>query len=243
MRFNSSIPSAFEEVPSQDLSKYLRASISNGRVGLRSLPARLLPGQGPAPIIWKAVPDLIDDNPIVVEVTLKRSFGIIERCLLLGRAIKEINKEWGKSYNELHCNLHPLESIASSIKEALKKLEESKGKNEPTRSKFPTMVNLDMVDEDSSNEDDSTAIYERARPLKERKMEAKQFSWKLDPLPLGLCSSVLSVLLGSGVSSQNFLFWNLIPFMALSRDPSPSTSSKMAFMKSLDSRKLRYMSS
>uniref|UniRef100_A0A0K2VII2 Uncharacterized protein n=2 Tax=Lepeophtheirus salmonis TaxID=72036 RepID=A0A0K2VII2_LEPSM len=50
---------SFEEVPIQVSSKYLeKASISNGRVGLRSLPARSTwprGTKGRAPIIWKAV--------------------------------------------------------------------------------------------------------------------------------------------------------------------------------------------
>lgn len=37
------------------------------------------------------------------------------------------SETWGKSLNELNCNLHPLDTIASSCRSALKSLEIQKG--------------------------------------------------------------------------------------------------------------------
>ena len=53
---------------------------------------------------------------------------ITDRCASNHAAVRIVNSEWGKSLNELHCNLHPLDSIASAVRAALKKLEEGRGK-------------------------------------------------------------------------------------------------------------------
>ncbi|KAK6168188.1 hypothetical protein SNE40_022065 [Patella caerulea] len=51
-----------------------------------------------------------------------------DRCAANHAAIRLVNSEWKKTLNELHCHLHPLDSIASSTRAALKRLEETKGK-------------------------------------------------------------------------------------------------------------------
>ena len=50
-----------------------------------------------------------------------------DRCAANHAAITVVNREWGKYLNELNCHLHPLDSVASSVRAALKKLEESRG--------------------------------------------------------------------------------------------------------------------
>lgn len=42
-------------------------------------------------------------------------------------SINQLSQIWGKSLNELNCNLHSLDSIASATKSALKTLEKEKG--------------------------------------------------------------------------------------------------------------------
>ena len=39
-----------------------------------------------------------------------------------------VNEAWEKTLNELNCHLHPLDTIASSARSALKQLETVKGK-------------------------------------------------------------------------------------------------------------------
>lgn len=41
--------------------------------------------------------------------------------------INKVNESWGKTLNELNCHLHPLDTIASSCRSALKSLETSEG--------------------------------------------------------------------------------------------------------------------
>lgn len=52
-----------------------------------------------------------------------------DRCAANHAAIRVVNREWGKTLNELNCHLHPLDSISSSVRSALKQHEEtSQGK-------------------------------------------------------------------------------------------------------------------
>ena len=53
---------------------------------------------------------------------------ISDRCAANHASIRIVNSEWNKTLNELYCHLHPLDSIASSVRSALKKLEDSSGK-------------------------------------------------------------------------------------------------------------------
>ena len=41
--------------------------------------------------------------------------------------IERIEQRWNKKLNELNCNLHPLDTIASSCRAALNKLETDRG--------------------------------------------------------------------------------------------------------------------
>ena len=50
-----------------------------------------------------------------------------DRCAANHASIRIVNSEWGKNLNELYCHLHPLDSIASSVRSALKKQEETRG--------------------------------------------------------------------------------------------------------------------
>ena len=51
-----------------------------------------------------------------------------DRCAANHAAITIVNSEWNKSLNELNCHLHPLDTIASSMRAALKKHNAVKGK-------------------------------------------------------------------------------------------------------------------
>ena len=51
-----------------------------------------------------------------------------DRCAANHAALRLVNNEWNKTLNELNCHLHPLDSLASSTRTALKKEEETKGK-------------------------------------------------------------------------------------------------------------------
>lgn len=52
-----------------------------------------------------------------------------DRCAANHAAIRVVNREWGKTLNKLNCHLHPLDSISSSVRSALKQQEEtSQGK-------------------------------------------------------------------------------------------------------------------
>lgn len=42
-------------------------------------------------------------------------------------AIRKVNETWGKTLNELNCHLHPLDTIASTCRSALKSLESTRG--------------------------------------------------------------------------------------------------------------------
>lgn len=42
--------------------------------------------------------------------------------------IQKVNSAWDKSLNELNCHLHPLDSISTACRSALKSLESTKGK-------------------------------------------------------------------------------------------------------------------
>ena len=50
-----------------------------------------------------------------------------DRCAANGVAIREIGESWHKTLNQLNCHLHPLDTIASSVKSTLKKLETQRG--------------------------------------------------------------------------------------------------------------------
>lgn len=50
-----------------------------------------------------------------------------DRCAANGAAIKEVCEVWHKNINQLNCHLHPLDTIASSTRSTLKKLETAKG--------------------------------------------------------------------------------------------------------------------
>ena len=50
-----------------------------------------------------------------------------DRCKANHAAIRIVNSEWDKTLNELNCHLHPLDSIASATRSALKHLEEARG--------------------------------------------------------------------------------------------------------------------
>ena len=50
-----------------------------------------------------------------------------DRVAVNHATIRKINETWGKSLNELNCHLHPLDTIASSCRSALKNLETVKG--------------------------------------------------------------------------------------------------------------------
>ena len=50
-----------------------------------------------------------------------------DRCAANGVAIREIGESWHKTLNKLNCHLHPLDTIASSVKSTLKKLETQRG--------------------------------------------------------------------------------------------------------------------
>ena len=48
---------------------------------------------------------------------------MIDRVVVNHAAIRKMNENWGKTLNELHCHLHPLDTIASSCSSTLKALE------------------------------------------------------------------------------------------------------------------------
>lgn len=50
-----------------------------------------------------------------------------DRAVVNHAAIQRISESWGKPLNELNCHLHPIDTIASSCRAALKTLETSKG--------------------------------------------------------------------------------------------------------------------
>jgi hypothetical protein len=50
-----------------------------------------------------------------------------DRVAVNHASIRKINENWGKTLNELNCHLHPLDTIASSCRSALKSLETAKG--------------------------------------------------------------------------------------------------------------------
>ena len=52
---------------------------------------------------------------------------LTDRVAVNHAAIQKINETWDKSLNELNCHLHPLDTIASSCRAALKALETEKG--------------------------------------------------------------------------------------------------------------------
>lgn len=58
---------------------------------------------------------------------IRQHFKYSDRCAANHAAIRIVNSEWGKSLNELYCHLHPLDSIATSVRSALKKHKESRG--------------------------------------------------------------------------------------------------------------------
>ena len=49
------------------------------------------------------------------------------RCAANHEAIRLVNSQWDKTLNEINCHLHPLDSIATSCRSALKELEETRG--------------------------------------------------------------------------------------------------------------------
>ena len=51
---------------------------------------------------------------------------LTDRVAVNHAAIQKINETWDKSLNELNCHLHPLDTIASSCRAALKALETEK---------------------------------------------------------------------------------------------------------------------
>jgi hypothetical protein len=51
-----------------------------------------------------------------------------DRCQANKAALAQIEKEWEKSLNQLFCHVHPIDSITSSCRSALKGLEKEKGK-------------------------------------------------------------------------------------------------------------------
>ncbi|ROI73357.1 hypothetical protein DPX16_23885 [Anabarilius grahami] len=52
---------------------------------------------------------------------------LTDRCAANHAAIRLVCASWNKALNELNCNLHPLETIASKTKSALKEIEKSMG--------------------------------------------------------------------------------------------------------------------
>ena len=55
------------------------------------------------------------------------SNSLSDRCAANRAALRIVCSEWNISLNELNCHLHPLDSIASAVRRALKNLEESRG--------------------------------------------------------------------------------------------------------------------
>ena len=53
---------------------------------------------------------------------------MMDRVAANHAAIVLVNEAWHKTINELNCNLHPLNTIASSSRSALRQLETSSGK-------------------------------------------------------------------------------------------------------------------
>ena len=51
-----------------------------------------------------------------------------DRCAANHATLRLVNSEWGKTLNELNCHLHPLDSLATSARTALKNLEEPEAK-------------------------------------------------------------------------------------------------------------------
>lgn len=51
-----------------------------------------------------------------------------DRCAANHAALQLVNESWGKSLNELNCHLHPLDSMATCTKSALRKIEDARGK-------------------------------------------------------------------------------------------------------------------
>ena len=50
-----------------------------------------------------------------------------DRALVNHATIRELQKLWNLDLVELHCNLHPFDSFASTIRSALKKLDSTLG--------------------------------------------------------------------------------------------------------------------
>ena len=53
---------------------------------------------------------------------------LTDRVAVNHAAISKVNETWGKVLNELNCHLHPLDTIASSCRSTLKKLQSSEGR-------------------------------------------------------------------------------------------------------------------
>ena len=53
---------------------------------------------------------------------------ISDRAVTNHATIKKLNLAWNKTFNELNCHLHPLETFSSSCRSALKVIETEKGK-------------------------------------------------------------------------------------------------------------------
>ncbi|XP_041459631.1 uncharacterized protein LOC121411152 [Lytechinus variegatus] len=53
---------------------------------------------------------------------------LTDRCASNHAAIRQVNSEWGKTLTELNCHLHPLDTIATAVRSALKQHEESRGR-------------------------------------------------------------------------------------------------------------------
>ncbi|QQP58183.1 Uncharacterized protein FKW44_003417, partial [Caligus rogercresseyi] len=51
-----------------------------------------------------------------------------DRCPAIHATIQILNSEWGVTLNELNCNLHPLDAIASKVKATIKSLEKRNSK-------------------------------------------------------------------------------------------------------------------
>lgn len=50
-----------------------------------------------------------------------------DRCAANHAALRQVSETWDKTFNELNCHLHPLDTVASSCRTALKRVESADG--------------------------------------------------------------------------------------------------------------------
>ena len=68
-----------------------------------------------------------DFQECVRKLTANISNSLTDRCASNHAAIRLVNSAWNKTITELNCHLHPLDSVATNVRSALKSLQTEKG--------------------------------------------------------------------------------------------------------------------